>query len=100
MDFLILGIVVLASISVLGAVASAWFSRRTNVRQLREDVDDIASAVSKLGKVSRSIRMREVRNAASSGEVDTAPPPELVPGTPATGGMKSELRKRFRGMHS
>lgn len=85
-------------IAVLAAVASAWFARRNNVRDLQEQLDIVSEWAEKSLRAARTTRMREVRAAARA---DSAPPeligPEPSPQTslPLTD-RKAQIRARAR----
>lgn len=68
---------VAACISWLGAVFSMWFARKNNVRELQNDVDEIASVVEKVHRESKRQQMRRVREAA--GDSEPSGPPNLEP---------------------
>jgi len=88
-------------IAVGSAVASAWFARRNNVRELQEQLDIVSEWAEKAARAARTTRMREVR-AAARGSADDAPP-ELKPaqetlGLPASPAeVKKALRQKFFG---
>lgn len=87
-------------ISVGAALASAWFARKNNVRELENTVDDLSAWAEKAIRATRTTRMREVRAAARESREDT-PPPELkqdsldLPSSPAE--IKKALRQKFFG---
>lgn len=88
-------------IAVGAAVASAWFARRNNVRELQEQLDIVSEWAEKATRQARTARMREVR-AAARGNPDE-PPPELkspqetlgLQASPAD--IKKALRAKFFG---
>lgn len=87
-------------IAVGSAVASAWFARRNNVRELQEQLDIVSEWAEKAARMARTTRMREVR-AATKADLADAPPPELkqtelgLPASPAE--VKKALRQKFFG---
>ncbi|HEX2980672.1 MAG TPA: hypothetical protein VHO48_10455 [Anaerolineaceae bacterium] len=91
---------VAAIISVLAAVASAWFARKNNVRNLQNDIDILAENAEKVLRTARTARMREVRAATRGNPEDAAPPPELqqnltLPTSPQD--VKKALREKVFG---
>lgn len=50
---------------VASAAVSAWFARKNNVRELENDVTEIASVVEKVYRESKRQQMQRVRAAAS-----------------------------------
>lgn len=87
---------VLLGLSVLCVIASAWFARKNNVRELTSDVDEIASVVEKIYRESKRQQMRRVREAA--GDSDIPRPPGLVDNPPlAAVTNKQALRRAVFG---
>lgn len=71
-----------AAVSLVGCVFALWFARRSNVRELRGDVDDLISVVD---KVARSTRREVMKRVRGGGEAMDAPPgfdPTKVSPTP------------------
>lgn len=87
-------------IAVGSAVASAYFARKNNVRELRNELDILSENAEKVLRAARTARMREVRAATRENSSD-APPPELkqpelaLPASPSE--VKKALRQRFFG---
>lgn len=98
MDALIFILTLVAcGFSVASAVVSAWFARKSNVREIENDVDELMAVVDKIGRTTRRETMRRVRAAAT--EVDyPVPPGATVPTaqTPVTD-LKSALRRQVFG---
>lgn len=95
MDIPFLLELVLCLFSLACAVASAWFARKHNVRELENTVDELSVWAEKALRSARATRMREVRAAAAEND----PPPQLAAGKNSTTPMapvdrKSELRRR------
>lgn len=87
-------------IAVGSAVASAWFARKNNVRELQDQLDIVSEWAEKAARAARTTRMREVRAAARGNPEDAAPPPELRPETiapPSPAEVKKALRQKFFG---
>lgn len=87
-------------IAVGSAVASAWFARKNNVRDLQNQVDILSENAEKVLRTARSARMREVRAATREDRENSAPPelkptagPEPLPSDPKA--IKAALRQRF-----
>lgn len=93
-------LLVASGIAVGSAVASAWFARKNNVRELRQELDLVSEWAEKAIRASRTARMREVRGAARA-DAENSPPPELkldagpqpLPQDPKA--IKAALRQRF-----
>lgn len=86
-DWFFLQLVALG-LGVLCAVLSAWFARKNNVREIRADVDDLISLVEKVGRMTRTEKMKRIRAMPTEPEV----PPELRPAAPAIL-SKNDLRR-------
>jgi len=84
----LLGVWGAALFSVVAAVFSAFYASKNNVRDLRTDVDEMASAVGSLTKIGRSLQMQRVRSAAP----DQKNNQEQIPLDRAS--LKSQLRAR------
>lgn len=100
MDVLILILALVAcGVSVAGAVVSAWFSRKNNVRELENDVEEIAGIVEKVYRESKRQQMRRVRAAADVSDIPIPPGAEnLGPAAPVITD-KNALRRRAFGGH-
>lgn len=86
---------VLLGLTVLAAVASAWFARKNNVRELENTVDDLSAWAEKAIRATRTTRMREVR-AAARADSENTPPPELAPGASPLPSSPAEIKKALR----
>jgi hypothetical protein len=65
---------------VASALVSVWYARKNNVRELENDVSEIASVVEKIYKESKRAQMQRVR--AAAGDSDIPRPPGLVADPP------------------
>lgn len=99
MDTETLVLLVAATVSVVSAVVSWWFSRKTQTGELEADVEELALLVERMGKAQRRERMARVRQ--GSGAAGDAPgasqeagqPPLDFPVDPKQ--HKAELRRRL-----
>jgi len=87
---------VLLAICVLAAVASAWFARKNNVRDLQDQLDILSENAEKVLRTARTARMREVRAATRADQVENSPPPELAPGATPAPSSPAEIKKALR----
>jgi hypothetical protein len=83
---------------VISALVSVWFARKNNVRELQNDLEEVAVVVEKIHRESKRQQMQRVR--AAAGVADFAVPPGVEPHpapTPVT--AKQALRNRVFGGH-
>lgn len=92
---------VLLALSCLAAVVSMWFARKNNVRELENDVSEIAGVVEKVYRENKRAQMRRVRAAAETSDFPVPPGAEGI--NPAASenltpfGSKEALRRRVFG---
>lgn len=86
---------VILGLTLIACAIAAWFARRSAVRDLRGDVDDLISAVDKIGRITRREQMKRVREAAD--EFKTPPGLQPSPGPAPVLNVKAELRRKAFG---
>ena len=90
---------VATAMSVISAVVSWWFSRKTQTGELEADVEELALLVERMGKAQRRERMARVRQGSNAGS--DAPGASQEAGQPSLDfpadpkERKAELRRRM-----
>lgn len=95
--FLLILTLVFSGLSVASAVASAWFARKNNVRELENDVEEIAGVVEKVYRESKRQQMRRVRAAAENDGIPIPPGAEHISPPVPQMNDKAALRRAVFG---
>lgn len=100
MDYIILLNVGFLVGCVASALVSAWFARKNNVRELQNDVEEIAIIVEKIHRESKRQQMQRVRAAAESPDFPRPPGAPDITAVPSVTDKASLRRQVFGGKMS